>query len=240
MSANKTHRLVKVYGLFALSNPKVFRYIGQCIIEVEERVRNHFKEAKKDTKNRWVYNWIKKHNFQIGYRILEEDAVWNESEIKWKKKLQEEGHRLTNMTDGGDGFLGGKHSKNWSKRHSEIMKQKWQDSEFRKKMSIAMSLNSRKGKPCPGNKGKIRTKEWLKKLSESQKGKPRLYLRGIVRSEEFKKKISIANKGKKRTKEQIERMRIAAKGYKFSEQHKKNVSEAVTKWWQNRRENNVC
>lgn len=100
-------KMVRVYCLFDLENPFHIRYVGQCTYDVVIRFKDHLKAARKHKRNQWVYNWIRSVDYKIGYRILEEDAVWNESEIKWIAKLKSQGHKLTNMTDGGDGFKPG-------------------------------------------------------------------------------------------------------------------------------------
>lgn len=147
---------IKVYMLFDLDEPDHARYIGQCKSCVDRRVSGHFKDAANDTENRHVCNWIKSINFNVGYRILEEDAIWNESEIKWIAKLKAEGHKLTNMTDGGEGSIGCKRSE-----------------EFKRKLSIA-----RKGKKRPEISekvskallGKKHSKERIRQNSISHKG----------------------------------------------------------------------
>ena len=68
------------------------------------------------------------------------------------------------------------------------------------------------------NKGKPKSEETRKKISEANKGKPK--------SEETKKKMSEANKGKHLSEETRKKLSEAAKGKPKSEETKKRMSEA--------------
>jgi len=99
---------------------------------------------------------------------------------------------------------------------------------------------ARKGK-IPWNKGKLRTEETKKKISDtlSNKNHPR-YKKALwnegktgVYSEETLKKMSESHKGKTtwikgkhHTKETLKKMSDAKKGKSLSKEHKKNISEA--------------
>lgn len=57
------------------------------------------------------------------------------------------------------------------------------------------------------------------RMSKAQKGLPKPYLKGKPRSEETRRKISESNKGKKRTPEQRKTLSEAFKGRKLSKEH---------------------
>ena len=67
-------------------------------------------------------------------------------------------------------------------------------------------------------KGKTKSAETRRKMSEARKGKRF--------SEEHKKKIAEAQKGKARSEETRKRISEAQKGKRFSEEHKKKIAEA--------------
>ena len=90
------------------------------------------------------------------------------------------------------------------------------------------------GRPSP-LRGRERTAECKRKISESHKGKPlseetKLKLsdahKGKLLSEEHKRKISEATKGRIKTEEHRAKLSEANKGKTFSEEHKRKISEA--------------
>ena len=97
---------------------------------------------------------------------------------------------LTNMTFGGEGSSGYKHSKEWKRKKSEAMKGKNKgkkhSEEHNKKISEAL-----KGE-IPWNKGKKLSEEHKKNMSKALKGKIP-WIKGKKMSEETKKKISENN-----------------------------------------------
>ena len=90
-----------------------------------------------------------------------------------------------------------------------------------------------KKKISEARKGKHLSEETKRKISESVKGKP-AWNKGKHLSEEAKRKLSEANKGernhrygKHHSEETKRKMSEAHKGKKFSEEHKKRISESV-------------
>ena len=89
------------------------------------------------------------------------------------------------------------------------------------------------------NKGKPKSEETKKKMSEARKNM----------SEETKQKIGEANKGKPKSEETRKKISEAKKGKKFSEEHKKKIGEAQKgkntwtrgrHWYNNGKENKYC
>ena len=78
------------------------------------------------------------------------------------------------------------------------------------------------------NKGKQKSKETKKKISESKKGSIPWNKgeKGKRLSEETKKKMSEAKKGKHLSEEHKKKLSEAKKGKNFSKEHKKKLSEA--------------
>ena len=178
-----------VYGLVSSSSPTNIRYVGRSRYNTPEmRLEQHLRNAKKDSTNLHVYNWIRKCislNEEINYVLLASNITWEDSgieEIKFIKTLKDKGYDLTNMTDGGEGSLGIKASNETKAKMSASRKGRIVSEETRLKISKANSgkkkteeakeklSNAIKGKPGP-NAGKKFSQEWRKNLSEAHKGK---------------------------------------------------------------------
>lgn len=208
----------QTYILYKISSPSGKVYVGRTIQPFKVRMNDHrtdsFKERKRkscrklDNSTR-KYGW-KNMTCEIIQKFSSEKLL-DDMEINfirfWDLLDQDKG---MNLTKGGYGIYGYKHSE-----------------ETRKKMS-----ESKKGKPS-SRKGCTLSKETRKKISEANKGnKPRL---GCKLSEETKRKISEGNKGKKHSEESKKKMSIAAMGRmgrmgtKHTEETKKKMSDAKPK-----------
>jgi group I intron endonuclease len=188
-----------IYRVTNIINGKV--YIGQTVKTLEMRKSLHLSNLKKGS-DLYFHRAIKKYG--------EENFKWEIlCELDSKEKLDEMEKFLIsiykkekcgcyNMTDGGDGATGYKHTEENKKKISE----------------------SNKGRinPYKGRKRKPLSDETKKKLSEAHKGK--------IISEETRKKISTANKGKKRSEESKKRISIGKKGIPKSKETKKKLSDA--------------
>ncbi len=196
-------KVCKVYGLYSTEKPKDIRYVGQTVQKVETRFRSHLYDVNRVSKRRPLLDWIKnvqRKGFRVEFTILNQKATWEKSEKFLIKKLSNQGYKLLNLTDGGEGTLGWIPSKKWRaniskintgrkwnkkrrQRHSEYMKKnhplrgKKMSLESRKKMSIA-----KLGKvlphmfDSPSNKTKRKigaaTKKRLSIQGHPLKGKP--------------------------------------------------------------------
>ena len=88
------------------------RYVGKTVRTVWHRVRAHSYAAKKPSPRLPVARWLKKH-IEAGdpFHIKHLERVppgsnWIERERFWIAKYRNEGARLLNLTDGGDGLAG--------------------------------------------------------------------------------------------------------------------------------------
>lgn len=150
---------------------------------------------------------------------------------------------LRNQTDGGDGSAG-MIPWNKNKKIGSYLSDKG-----RKKVSEAnKGIPKNHGdKVSAALKGKPKSEEHRKKLSESlkgntpwNKGKTGLQVspkKGTFMSEEQKKKLSDAHKGKKNTEETKAKISASLKGRVISEETKKKMSEARKKLWEEKRKN---
>ena len=145
------------------------------------------RHSKKDNRNRYWHNVVNKAGFssQILYSNLDEElSLLVEMELIDKyKKL---GVKLLNITSGGEGVSGLKHTPDTKKKISENTKGKIITNDTRIKLSKALI----------GIKRKPFTDEHRAKLSEASKKQKHII------TEETKIKISKSNLGKKRTLEQ--------------------------------------
>jgi hypothetical protein len=141
---------------------------------------------------------------KVGYisQIMENNLTEEESFIRERFYIKVLGREnLCNMTDGGDGVSGYKHSSESKKKMSESIKGLIRSEESKKKMSES-------------KKGMKFSEEHKKKLSESKKNM----------SEQTKKKMSDSKKNI--SEETKKKMSESKKGMKFSEEHKKKLSES--------------
>lgn len=165
-----------VYILFSEAKPTEYRYVGISQHDTAERRFVKHKYNAQEGSKLPVYDWMRKYT-DISVKELEIDLsfeVAKEKEIFYIAKFREEGHRLLNLTSGGDGVLGYVHSEETRRKKSESMKKTLggrpahnrgskHSEESRKKMSEAHT-----GRTSP-NKGKKLSEEWKQNMSEAHK-----------------------------------------------------------------------
>jgi hypothetical protein len=192
-------------------------YIG--IGKTEKRAYEKIK------RNQFWCNIVAKTDFEV--EILFDDLSWDEAGEKEKEFIKLYGKKnnktgtLVNITDGGGGILGVRHTEE-SKRKisiaSKYMIRKPISQETKDK--ISKSLTGREG----ANKGYKHTQEAKEKLRQINLGKVG-HNKGKVMSEETKLKISLAKIGKS----------SYNKGRNQSEETKRKVSEGLKRYFANKR-----
>lgn len=206
---------VTVYGLASSEDGKL-RYVGQTRQSLKKRLAHHLYDARKLSKihkSNWINSVIAK-GFEVVIFVIEENAVWAESEIQWIKHYRNQGVDLVNSTNGGEGTLGYVHDEEWRRKKSEAMK----------------------GRPSP-NKGIKLSEETRLKISLANKNRPppsqetkdklRAAITGIKRSQESKEKMSQVQRGRKCkpfTAEHIEKIRITSTGRKHTPESRAKMS----------------
>jgi len=224
---------------------KVF-YVGKGS---RHRISVHAYEAKGGLKesNPYKCNVIRKiwanheevNALKVAHFVSEGDAFLYETALIFF--MQD----LTNLTDGGEGKSGYTHTEVTRHKLSEIAKRRGfpeeatrratevnrgrvVSEETRKKISAAhkgqIVTEEARLHLSEINKGKKHSEETRRKMSEARKGKKRPPF-----SEEHCRKISEAHKGKKlapRSEETRRKMSEARKGYRFTEEHRLNISNA--------------
>ena len=151
-----------MYSIYKITNNKNNHiYVGQTKLSIEQRFKNHLKNAKKGI-NRYLYNAMNYYGYEnFVIEILEEDVSNpDEREIYWIEKL-DTFHNGYNMTPGGGG---GYTIQNWSEEKKLLL---WkQQSEKRKGRP---RTEEDKIKIGDGNRGKKRTKELKAQISVTNK-----------------------------------------------------------------------
>ena len=200
--------------IFVDNDEKPF-YVGKTI-NLKNRIVAHLLECKNNNKL-YKYNKLRKI-LSTGLTIDEiiiivEDNIdinlLDDKEIYYIKKLREDGYKLTNLTNGGDGgdtFSNNPNREDIRKKRKQVMNDLYSDSE-RKKEFLSHRTDEWKEKikkaktGVPWGKHSDETK---KKISEIRKG--------IKFSEEHKKKLSIARKKRITTYKTRQKMSKSSKG----------------------------
>lgn len=99
--------MAKIYALVDSRYPADYRYIGKTIHSLERRLYFHVYRQRSEInlhKKRWICK-VQNEGGTIVPVLLEEcpDDLQNEREIFWIASCRANGHRLTNMSDGGEG-----------------------------------------------------------------------------------------------------------------------------------------
>jgi len=157
--------------------------------------------------------------------------------IKWYGRKDLGTGILRNLTDGGDGAAG---IIPWNKN---VITGSYLTKLGRKKVSKANKgiPKNHGGKVSAGLKGKSKSEEHKRKLSEAgkgnvpwNKGKTGVQIssrKGIKVSDETRAKMSASHKGKSNTEEQKAKISAKLKGRVMSEETRKKMSEARKKLW---------
>ncbi len=161
-----------IYKLIDPTNNEC-RYIGKTIQKLKVRLYRHLNDIDKSIshKNSWLIGLRDKGLLNdVKIEILEECDLYilNEREVFWISEFKNNGHKLTNLTIGGDvGSMGHKHSDEAKRKISEVSKKMdrshMRTKEFRDKISKSLIGNNR-------HKGSKHSEETKKKISESKKG----------------------------------------------------------------------
>lgn len=163
----------------------------------------------RSNRNKWWKNIVEKHDFNaqiLAYWETEKEAFEHEKFlISCFKDL---GHKLVNMTDGGEGSSGWIPTPEWRLKRSEHQRKLFSD-----KNNNPMSNEVSRNKKSLTSKGKKLSDEHKKKISDSLMGNK--YSLGKNLSEDHKKKISNSLIGNSRT-----------KGKFLSDEHKLKLSLA--------------
>jgi group I intron endonuclease len=202
------------------------RYAGQTSASIAQRWRQHKSDAQTGNPKH-LYQAMRLYgvdNFAIEPLLVvhtKQDLDFYEAELIQGLDLRnpDKGY---NLTDGGEGVHGFRHSEETKRRMSEDVKAK------------GIKPPSRKGAKQPSL-----TEEQRKNMSDSQKGKKKpplseehkkklsLINSGKTLSEEHKRKISESHLGIKPSQDTLDKLRLSHLGRKDSEETKKKRNDAL-------------
>jgi hypothetical protein len=220
---------VYIYGLYDPFTKKL-RYVGKTN-DLNKRLWTHTRSAERGQKT-YKASWIRsllKRNEKPVIDVIQEttEETWQKDEIFCIAQAEIEGAKLTNLTKGGDGLIGYSPSEKTRKRLSEYNKstgrtppswkgRKQSPEHIRKRVEARKKNNSYKhsqetkdliskknvGKNL-GNThtlGYKHTEKWKQDQSKRSSGESNPFY-GRQHSEEAKQKISVAKKGGKASEE---------------------------------------
>lgn len=186
------------------------KYVGQSI-NPEVRYKQHFKDARND--NLLFHNALTKYGEEgFIFEIIEENIPLNtisDREKYWIAELNTKKPNGYNLTDGGEGTFGYKHTDESKIKMSETKKgvfTHFQSEETRNKISES-------------NKGREPSDYCIQRIKETRTG--------THLSEETKKKLSESTKGIPKTPEHIEKVKQSLANK--SDEEKKLASEKALK-----------
>jgi hypothetical protein len=200
----------------------------------------------------FVQDYLKRIGASIEVKIVAVSLTERQAfdlEIELIDKWLTAGCKLVNITKGGDGPTGRKHTEEWKQANSERMKGRVTSPETRVKMSAAAIGNKRAlGVKRPRhlvealiarNTGRVVSEETRQKISESKRGQVRLHTpeedarasarqKGIPKSEETKARM-------RKPKGHGDKIRAIMTGVKRSEETRKKIAENTRAMWAKRR-----
>lgn len=105
--ADANARTCTVYAL-ASSKDGIVRYVGQTTGAVSKRLRKHVYHAVKNGRSTHRDCWMRKvvsGGFKVIATVLQDEAVWDVTEMWWIDELSRRGAKLVNSTAGGEGTI---------------------------------------------------------------------------------------------------------------------------------------
>lgn len=154
----------KIYKITNLVNGKI--YVGKTALTLEERFSAHWNDAKSNHTNQILHHAMRKYGIENFIIELIEECnldVINEREMYWIKTLDSRwgySNKGYNMTDGGEGVKG--------HRHTEESKNKIRKALAGHAMYKDPERNRKIG---DAHRGKVVSKETREKLRKSRLGK---------------------------------------------------------------------
>ena len=116
---------MKIYGLVCPISKQI-RYIGMTRHSLDKRLNEHIREGKSKThKQKWIKSLLKKElHPTIVLVSTADESNWIELERFYIKLFKENGFKLTNIADGGQGggSKGYKHTEEWKENAAKRMR----------------------------------------------------------------------------------------------------------------------
>ena len=181
------------------------RYIGKTYKKLSRRLSQHLTLARSGKKNHrldWIRSVLSKGYLPKIELIGEVDGSGSSEEVAWIAYGKQEGWRLVNETEGGEGVIG---------RSADAL-EKMRAANIGRKIS-----DYQKKRISEANRVRIVSEETRKKSS--------LANRGQTRSIETCLRISKAQKSSQAVIDHCRRTALAHRGVKLSIEHRKNISD---------------
>lgn len=187
-------------GIYKITSPTNKIYIGQSI-NIKDRFRRYKYKSCKDQK-RLYYSLLKHGVENHTFEVIEECSIelLNERERYWQ-----DFYNVLDLKFGLNCML--TNTKDRSGRLSD---------ETKLKIKSFKMTDEMKQKISKTHKGKIKTEQHKKRISESNKGKKM--------SDESRKKMSLAKSGKSGTEQFYKSCHMSNLGKKFTKEHKLKIS----------------
>jgi hypothetical protein len=187
--------------IYALLDPNTYevRYIGLTTRDIDTRLKEHFRPYKLkecNYKNSWLKSLIKKGQIPLIKIVQQWECIevleLTKAEIYWVDYFKKIGCPLTNLTIGGEGITGYKHTEEAKLKISEAGKGNKYGEGYKHSKEWKKELSGR----MKGNNFALRNKktsQQKKQVSEKLKGNKNAV--GSAHSEEWKKEASQRHKG---------------------------------------------
>ena len=148
------HQFVYIYALID-PNTMAFRYIGRSV-SPKDRLYGHLSSCEKGKTHchRWIKS-LKRKGQQPIMEVIEQATPKNyqEREAHWIRVYRNLGAPLTNISDGGDGALGTRHTEEARKRMSEYAK------SIGRKLPLTPEIIEKRRKKALGKKDSIEVRK---------------------------------------------------------------------------------
>lgn len=159
-----------------------YRYVGLSS-RGTSRFKEHHRESSSPLDSRYGLpksRWMRKVRYLVEFDILEECHTIDElklNEMKWIHILKSRGHRLLNLTDGGDGTFGWSPDEGWRQHRSKLMSgtgnpmygrsgELSPNYGVKKSQAFKDNLSSKRTAELNPFHGKVHTEETLSKISD--------------------------------------------------------------------------
>ncbi len=207
--------------LYVLAFPNGKSYVGITCEAVARRYERHFVNAFLNGSRCALHRAMRKHGVPRVVPIMEGSIEeMKEHEVALIAHLGTLAPNGYNMTKGGDGVWGLRHSEESCKRMSKSQRGKRKSDEHRRRLSESgrMISEETRRRIADALKGRQFSNEHRRRLAESMRGKKL--------SDEHRRKLAEAGKGRKHSEETRRRIAEALTGRQFSDEHRRAIAEA--------------
>lgn len=229
-SGNQNLRPWFIYTLHDPRDPDSIRYVGWAT-DTKRRLSKHLSDARANRDQTYCGRWKRTLLAEGTLPVLSivESGLgsgWSLAESKWVEHFKSLGHKLTNLTNGGDGTRGYQWPIEKIRKLTDEQKKRIGDAHHGRKHTLESRANMRLA-----HLGKKHTPEQTAKISQANRGRKqseeeRSKRRGKKMPPEAVAKSAASRRGQKRTPEFSKKMSLALKGRKLSTQHVLNIEKS--------------